>query len=56
VSGAGDAKKYLEELRERHESGDLHLNCEGMKSIRTTYAREVVRNELHRRWEEIILS
>ncbi|MBZ5501187.1 MAG: hypothetical protein LAN59_02960 [Acidobacteriia bacterium] len=56
VSGAGEAKRQLEHLRELNAAGNLPLNHAGMQSIRTTYARDVVRNELHRRWEDIIAS
>jgi hypothetical protein len=56
VSGVADAIEHLERLRLLHDAGQLPLNDVGMHSIRTTYAKDVVRAELRRRWEEIILS
>ena len=56
VRGANEAKQQLEQFRSLHEVGLLPLNHAGINSIRTTYAKDVVRAELHRRWEEIILS
>jgi len=50
------AKVELLRLKALHDSGDLSLNQVGMDTVKHTYAREVVRKELHRRWEEIIRS
>lgn len=56
VQSAEQAKSELENLRALHESGSLRLNYAGMQSVAQTYARDVVRKELHKRWEEIICS
>jgi len=56
VENAGQAKQQLEHLRALYESGALSLNYAGMQAVRRTYARDVVRRELHKRWEEIICS
>jgi len=56
VQNADDAKAQLKNLRSLHESGSLGLNYAGMQAIARTYARDLVRRELHKRWEEIICS
>jgi len=56
VRGANEAKRQLERLREMHDSGSLQLNRIGIEAVARTYTRDVVRQELHRRWEEIICS
>ncbi len=56
VHDAAEAKQQLENLRALHEARTLSLNYAGIQSISTTFAKDVVRAELHRRWEEIILS
>jgi len=50
------ACKELEKLEADHESGNLALNQAGMRYIADFYAPEIVRSDLFRRWEEIILS
>lgn len=56
VNDGSDAKQHLQRLKVLHDSGALSLNRAGMDSVARTYSREVVRRELHRRWEEIIRS
>ncbi len=56
VSGAEDARKELQRLHSLHCAGQLSLNREGIQAIAQHYSREVVRSELRRRWEEIILA
>jgi hypothetical protein len=56
VQNAEQAKRQLENLRALHESGPVPLNYAGMQTVAQTYTRDVVRKELHRRWEEIICS
>jgi hypothetical protein len=55
VAGAEDAKIELERLHSLHCAGKLLLNSHGIEIIAKQYSREIVRSELRRRWEEIIL-
>ena len=54
--GIDDAMRHLEHLRDLHHAGLLPLNHAGRTAVARSYTREVVRDELHRRWENIILS
>jgi hypothetical protein len=56
VRGTDDAMRQLERLRGLHHAGLLPLNHAGRAAVTRSYTREVVRHELHRRWENIILS
>lgn len=56
VNGVESAQKQLQRLFSLHCSGQLQLNRDGIRAIAQHYSREAVRSELHRRWEEIILS
>ena len=56
VRSAEEARRQLEHLRALHDSGSLPLNQLGREVVARNYTREVVRKELHRRWEEIILA
>jgi hypothetical protein len=56
VSGAEDARDELQRLHALHRSGQLSLNHEGIRTVAQHYSPEVVRSDLRRRWEEIILS
>jgi hypothetical protein len=56
VSNPEEAKMQLEHLRALHEAGVLPLNRAGIEIVAQKYARDVVRKELHRRWEDIICS
>ena len=56
VSGAIDAQKQLQNLVSLHRTAKLQLNYEGIRIVGQRYSREAVRSELHKRWEEIILS
>jgi len=56
IGSVEEAVKQIEHLRVLHDSGSLPLNCEGIKAVKQTYSRDVVRQELHTRWEEIICS
>lgn len=56
VQNAEQAKRELENIRALHESGNLPLNYAGIQSVAQSYTRDVVREELHKRWEEIICS
>jgi len=56
VKDAAEAKAQLEVLHALHESHVLPLNHAGIEAVERTYSREVVRRELHSRWEEIICS
>jgi hypothetical protein len=53
---AEQAKLQLQRLRAMHDAGSLQLNHAGREAVARIYRREVVREELRRRWEEIILS
>jgi hypothetical protein len=56
VKGTEEAREKLQHLRVLHDAGTLPLNHAGRETVTRYYRREVVREELHRRWEEIILS
>jgi hypothetical protein len=56
VSGIDDAREHLECLLALHQAGALSLNRAGIDVVARTYSRDVVKDELHRRWEEIICS
>jgi hypothetical protein len=56
VQGIDDAMRHLEHLHDLHHAGLLPLNHAGRAAVARSYTREVVRDELHRRWENIILS
>jgi hypothetical protein len=56
VHKAADAKEQLEHLLALHDARSLPLNQAGRETVVRSYTREVVREELHRRWEEIILA
>jgi hypothetical protein len=46
----------ISRLQEQHQSGELTLNRVGQSYVSQLYAPEIVRSELFRRWENIILS
>jgi len=50
------AQEQLDHLRALHDAGALPLNYAGMQAVKQTYARDVVRKELRKRWESIICS
>ena len=56
VKDARDARQQLELLHALHKTGALPLNEAGREAVARVYRREVVRGELRRRWEEIILG
>ncbi len=56
VTSVESAQKELQRLFSLHCSGRLQLNRAGIGAISQHYSREAVRCELHRRWEQIILS
>jgi hypothetical protein len=56
VSGAEATQRQLQHLVSLHRTVRLQLNYEGIRAVAQRYSREAVRSELHRRWEEIILS
>ncbi len=56
VRESRDAREQLSHMYELHQAGLLGLNHSGRENVACTYRREVVREELHRRWQEIILS
>ena len=56
VRDAQDAKAELERVFALHERGVLPLNERGMETVAGLYARDVVRENLYKRWEEIICS
>jgi hypothetical protein len=56
VNGTESAQKQLERLISLHDAGELDLNQGGIRAVAQHYCCEAVRSELHRRWEEIILS
>jgi hypothetical protein len=56
VHGPDDAVQHLEHLRDLHQARLLPLNRVGRAAVARSFTREVVRNELHRRWEGIISS
>lgn len=56
VSGVEDSKRQIEHLKALHDSNSLPLNYEGVHAVERTYSRDVVREELRARWEEIIRS
>jgi len=54
VKGALEAREQLENLRQHHRNGTLQINEAGRTAVARIYRKEVVRDELRRRWEEII--
>jgi hypothetical protein len=56
VSGTEDAQKAILRLKALQESGALPLNKQGMETVARVYSRDVVREELRRRWEQVISS
>jgi hypothetical protein len=54
VSGLVDSIQAIQELFDAHHAGGLSLNQVGIDSVAQTYSREVVREELQRRWSGII--
>ncbi len=56
VKNASEALAHLKNLSALHAAGELPLNEMGRESIANTYQRDVVRDDLRRRWEEIILA
>jgi hypothetical protein len=53
---AEEARNQLQHLQAKHEEGALALNLDGMEIVARTYSQQVVRQELYKRWEAIILS
>lgn len=56
VKNASEALAHLKNLSALHAVGELPLNEMGRESIANIYQRDVVRDDLRRRWEEIILA
>jgi len=56
IGSVEEAKAQIERLRALHNSGALALNYAGIDAVERTYSRDVVREELRTRWEEIICS
>jgi hypothetical protein len=56
ASDAPEARAAIEHLKALHDASALRLNRAGMDAIARTYSRAVVREELRRRWQQIICS
>jgi hypothetical protein len=56
VTTVEETCQELNKLKATHESGNLRLNQVGRQYIADSYGPEVVRAEVLRRWEQIILS
>lgn len=56
VHGVDDAVAQLQHLHALHQAGVLGINHAGPEIIARVYARDIVRDELRRRWEQLIRS
>jgi hypothetical protein len=54
ANGTESAAARIAELQRKHAAGQLTLNQAGVDSIRASYAPDIVRGNLLRRWEHII--